>query len=143
MTDEEIIDRMRVIHDEIKKLKEEYNKGLDYFKKKKEKELMEAKKRFIGKYFVLEEESNINIGFRSIKAFKIIDFVFSDIPTSKCLILEKDESQIKSIKVTFFNPWQFNEDCSNWKVIDFYEEINKEEFEKLFNEYSVALAENI
>ena len=143
MTEQEMRNRMKEIDNERNKLKEEREIYEKYFSDKKSKERLEDRKQYIGKCFISKNEQNNKQ--KQIKAFKILEIIGypNERYTQGIALIDGYESNcwnVKAVKIQVIGLWTYNENKlmnneSDPKVIDFYEEISQEEFEKLYREY--------
>ena len=143
MTEQEMRNRMKEIDNERNKLKEEREIYEKYFSDKKSKERLEDRKQYIGKCFISKNEQNNKQ--KQIKAFKILEIIgYPNERYTQCIALidgyESNCWNVKAVKIQVIGLWTYNENKlmnneSDPKVIDFYEEISQEEFEKLYREY--------
>lgn len=141
MTEQEMRDRIKEIDEEREKLREEKNEYEKYLRDKEQKREYEERKKFVGKCFMLKEDSIKN----NVKAFKITKIVSEHNRNfAECLALTNgmelncwDEKAIKTMVIGLWchNTPKFRSFPSDPLKIDSYEEISKDEFKTLYKEY--------
>ena len=141
MTEQEMRNRIKKIDEERDKLREEKNEYEKYLRDKEQKREYEERKKFVGKCFVLKEDS-ID---KNIKAFKITKIVSEHNRNfAECLALTNgmelncwDEKAIKTMVIGLWchNTPEFRSLPSDPLEIDSYEEISQNEFKTLYKEY--------
>ena len=141
MTEQEMRDRIKEIDEERNKLREEKNEYEKYLRDKEQKREYEKRKKFVGKCFMLKEDSIE----KNVKAFKITKIVSEHNRNfAECLALtngiELNCWNEKAIKTIVIGLWchdtpEFRSSTSDPLEIDSYEEISKDEFKTLYKEY--------
>lgn len=141
MTEQEMRNRIKKIDEERDKLREEKNEYEKYLRDKEQKREYEERKKFVGKCFMLKEDS-ID---KNVKAFKITKIVSEHNRNfAECLALtngmELNCWNEKAIKTMVIGLWchdspEFRSLPSDPLEIDSYNEISQNEFKTLYKEY--------
>ena len=139
MTSEEKKERIRDINSKINELRRERDEYENQLVKEKMSIELENRKKFVGKYFVINDELNKRMGNFVIgknRAFYILN-ITDDEQYAKCIVLSSYMTDVV-IKLTTLGLWtkvKLTNNESDPCVIDLYNEISREEFMGLYEEY--------
>lgn len=151
MTEEEMLNRIKEINQETKKLSLEKREYENFLFNKKKNERFESHKRYIGKCYI--SKGFVGNENKYIKAFKIIKIL--DKPNENkalCTALvdgyrttcwKEYGIQNMVLDVWGYNKYRMINEESDPKVLDFYNEITQEEFERLYREHLNKIEDNI
>jgi hypothetical protein len=141
MTDDEMRDRIKEIEKQRQELSDEKRKYETYLYEKKKQEDQKKRECFVGKCFVTKDDRRNEAKY--IKAFKILKL--ADAKSDKyaeCLIIKDGYHNTaweeKGVMITVLGLWTANtmrmiSSPTEPKMIDMYQEISQEEFDKLFD----------
>lgn len=144
MTEEQMEKRIKDINEEMKKLRLEQKEYEKYFSDKKEKEKLESRQNFVGKCYISKDLKNC------IKAFKIIKLIDTNVNEALCVVLidgyryncwEEYGVQIMTLPLWYPDMLKTMGKETDPKTIDFYKEINQEDFDAMYKVYKQKIDE--
>lgn len=144
MTEEQMEQRIKDINEEMKKLRLEQKEYEKYFSDKKEKEKLESRQNFVGKCYISKDLKNC------IKAFKIIKLIDTNANEALCMVLidgyrytcwEEYGVQIMTLPLWHPDMLKTMGKETDPKTIDFYKEINQEDFDAMYKVYKQKINE--
>lgn len=144
MTEDQMEQRMKDISEEMKKLRLEQKEYEKYFSDKKKKEELESRQNFIGKCYISKDLKDC------IKAFKIIKLIDTNENEALCITLidgyrytcwEEYGVQIMTLPLWYPDMLKTMGKETDSKMIDFYKEINQEDFDSMCKVYKQKIDE--